>query len=225
MGIITISRHLGAGETTIAPALAERLGWRVADQDILNREAEITGISLPHAAHWDEHDPTFLERVHRQGPEFAAFLKTSLQVMQELSAEGNVIIVGRGGNLLLRGQPHTLHVQLIADMPFRIKRVMEVRWTTEQVAREIIAKSDRNKAHYFRHVFHVDWRDPALYDLVLHTGNLGIERSIDILYAAAQSLADLPANGSADVSAAKAHGDIIRTKDNTGSDATQEGDA
>lgn len=78
MGIITISRELGAGETTIAPALAARLGWRVADESILNREAEITGISLPHAAHWDEHDPTFVERLHGQGPEFAAFLKTSV---------------------------------------------------------------------------------------------------------------------------------------------------
>ncbi len=181
MGIITISRELGAGETTIAPALAARLGWRVADQSILNREAEITGISLPHAAHWDEHDPTFVERLHRQGPEFAAFLKTSRQVMQELAAEGNVVIVGRGGNLLLRGYPDALHMRFIADMPFRIKRVMEVRWVTEQNAREIIAKSDRNKAAYFRHIFQVDWADPRLYDLVIRTDAVSMERTVDLL--------------------------------------------
>jgi len=181
MGIITIARELGAGETTIAPALAARLGWRVADQSILNREAEITGVSLPHAAHWDERDPTLAERLHGQGPEFAAFLKSARQTMQELAAEGDVIIVGRGGNLLLRGHPDTLHVRLIADLPFRIRRVMEVRWVAEQPARDIIAKSDRNKALYFRHIFQVDWADPRLYDLVIRTDAVGIERTVDLL--------------------------------------------
>jgi cytidylate kinase len=181
VGIITISRQLGAGETTIAPALAARLGWRVADQSLLNREAEITGMSLPHAAHWDEQDLTLLERLHHQGPEFAAFLQTSRRVMQELSAEGNVVIVGRGGSLLLRGLPETLHVRLIAEMSFRIKRVMAIRWMDEGAAREIIAKSDRNKAAYFRHIFQVDWADPRLYDLVIRTDTLGIERTVDLL--------------------------------------------
>ena len=181
MGVITISRHLGAGETSIGPALAARLGWQVADQSVLDREAEITGISLPQAAKWDEHDPTVLERIHGQGPQFAAFLHTSRQVLQELAAKGNVIIVGRGGNLLLRGYPSSLHVRLIAELPYRIRRVMEVRWCSEQVARDIIAKSDRNKALFYRHILRIDWNDPMHYDIVLRTDILGIERIVDIL--------------------------------------------
>jgi cytidylate kinase len=181
MGVITIARQLGAGETTIAPAVAARLGWKVADQSILDREAEITGINLPHAMIWDEHDPTFVERLHGLDPEFAAFLHSSRQVMQELAAQDNVIIVGRGGNLLLRGHPNSLHIKLIADMPFRIRRVMEIRWCSEQVAKELIAKNDRNRALYFRHILRVDWNDPMLYDMVLRTDLLGIERVVDIL--------------------------------------------
>jgi cytidylate kinase len=181
LGIITISRQIGAGETTIAPALAERLGWKVADYSILNREAEITGISIPHAVHWDEHDPTFVERIHGQGPEFAAFLQTSRQVMQELASQGNMVIVGRGGNLLLRGRPDAIHVRLIADMPFRLKRVMEVRWVTEEVARLLIQKFDKNQALYYRHIFRTDCADPMHYDMVLRTDLLGIERVVDII--------------------------------------------
>lgn len=200
MGIITISRELGAGETTIAPALAARLGWRVADASVLNREAEITGLSVPHAARWDEHDPTFVERLHGQGPEFAAFLKSARQTMNELAAEGNVIIVGRGGSMLLRGNPDTLHVRLIADIRFRIKRVMEIRWASEDSARAIIAKSDQNKALYFRHIFQVDSADPRLYDLVIRTDTVGIERTVDTLAAfferpAPPLITDQPNNG------------------------------
>lgn len=51
MDIITASRELGAGETTIVPALAARLGWQMANQSILDREAKITGSTLPYAVH------------------------------------------------------------------------------------------------------------------------------------------------------------------------------
>ncbi|MDR3709482.1 MAG: cytidylate kinase-like family protein [Capsulimonadaceae bacterium] len=181
MGIITISRQLGAGETSVAPALAARLGWEIADQSIMNREAEITGISLPHALRWDERDPTLLDRLHGQGGEFAAFLNSSRQVMQELAAKDNTIIIGRGGGLLLRGHPNALHVRLIADMPYRIRRVMEVRWIDERPAKEVIAKHDNNVSLFYRHIFSANPNDPMLYDMVLRTDVLGIERIVDIL--------------------------------------------
>ena len=181
MGVITISRQLGAGETAITPALSARLGWTIADQSIMNREAEITGLSLPHILRWDEHDPTFLDRIHGMGSEFATFLKSSRQVMQELSSQGNVIIIGRGANFLLRGQPDVLHVRLIADMPYRIKRVMDVRWVNEQAARDLIAKNDHNAALFDKHIFHADPKDPMLYDIVLRTDVLGIDHVVDLL--------------------------------------------
>ena len=181
MGIITISRQLGAGETAVAPAVAARLGWELADQSIMSRECEITGISLPQALHWDERDPTLIDRLHGHGAEFAAFLNSSRQVMVELAAKGNVVIVGRGGNLLLRGHPDSLHVRLIADMAYRVKRVMEVRWIDERAALDLIAKSDRNAALFYRHIFHADPNNPMLHDMVLRTDVLGIDRVVDIL--------------------------------------------
>jgi cytidylate kinase len=181
MGIVTISRLIGAGETSIAPALAARLGWQVADQGIMNRESEITGISLPHALHWDEHDPSLIDRLHGYGAQFASFLQSSRQVMQELAAQDNVVIIGRGGNFLLRGHPNALHVRLIADMPYRISRVMEVRWIDESAARDVIAKNDRNAALFHRHVFRADPNDPMLYDIVLRTDILGNDRAVDLI--------------------------------------------
>lgn len=181
MGIITISRQIGAGETTIAPAVAERLVWQVADQGIMNRESEITGLSLPQALRWDERDPSLIDRLHGQGAEFAAFLASSRQVMQELAAMDNMVIIGRGGNLLLRGHQNTLHVRLIADMPYRIKRVMEVRWIDEHAAKEVIAKNDQNASLFHRHIFRAEPNDPMLYDMVLRTDILGIDRVVDIL--------------------------------------------
>jgi cytidylate kinase len=181
MGIITLSRQLGAGETSVAPALAARLGWVVADQGIMNRESEITGLTLPQTSQWEERDPTIMERIQGQSADFASFMQSTRQVMQELASKGNVIIIGRGGNFMLRGRPDTLHVRLIADMPYRIKRVMEARWINEQPARELIAKNDRNALLFYKHVFHADPNNPMLFDAVLRTDILGVERVVDML--------------------------------------------
>lgn len=181
MGIITISRQLGAGETSVAPALAERLGWEIADQSIINRECEITGLSLPHAQQWDERDPNLIDRLHGQGGEFAAFLQSSRQVMQELAAKGNVVIIGRAGALMLRGHPNALHVRLISDMPFRIRRVMEVRWVDERAAKAAITRHDMNTMLFYRNIFRASPNDPMLYDMVLRTDVLGIDRVVNLL--------------------------------------------
>lgn len=101
--------------------------------------------------------------------------------MRELAEKGNVIVIGRGGNILLRGHPDTIHVRLIADLPFRIRRVMEVRWISEQPAREAVIKNDDNGSLFYKNVFRADPNDPLLYDLVLRTDILGIPRIVDIL--------------------------------------------
>jgi cytidylate kinase len=181
MGVITISRQLGAGETSVAPALAERLGWRLVDQSVMDRECEITGVSIPQALRWDERDPSLIDKIHGLGSEYLSFLKSSRQVMHELAAKGNVIIIGRGGNFLLRANPDTLHVRLIADLPYRVKRVMEVRWTAEHLASNLIAKNDRNAALFYKHVFHADPNDSLLYDVVLRTDILGVDKAVKMI--------------------------------------------
>ena len=51
--------------------------------------------------------------------------------MHELAERGDVILVGRGGNRILRDDPRAFHVRLVAPMPVRVRRVMEYRWVQE----------------------------------------------------------------------------------------------
>jgi cytidylate kinase len=184
MGIITISRQIGAGETTLAPAVAERLGWECIDHKILDREVEETGIKLPYIVHYDEHAPGLLESW--QHPyEAEKYFHALHRIMEAYAAQGNVVIVGRGGNFFLK-DADALHVRLVADMAFRIMRVMEVRWVNEGPARAIIRQSDDDRAAFFRHYFQVDWHDPLHYDCVLNTSLIGVTGAIDTLVEAAR---------------------------------------
>ncbi len=184
MGIITISRQIGAGETTIAPAVAERLGWECIDHKILDREVEETGIKLPYVVHYDEHAPGLLESwQHPQEAE--RYFHALTRIMKEFADQDNVVIVGRGANFILK-EYDALHFRLVADMAFRIRRVMEVRWVNEGPAREIIRQSDHDRAAFHRHYFKADWDDPLHYHAVLNTSKLGIEATIERILAAAE---------------------------------------
>ncbi len=185
MGIITISRQIGAGETTIAPAVAERLGWECIDNKLLDREVEETGITLPYGVHYDEHAPGLLES-WQHPHEAEKYFHALKRIMEEYAQKGNVVIVGRGGNFILK-DADALHVRLVADMPFRIQRVMEVRWVNEGPAKEIIRQNDHDRAAFHRRYFKADWNDPLNYHLVLNTSRLSIPGVIETLVAAAQA--------------------------------------
>lgn len=184
MGIITISRQIGAGETTIAPEVARRLCWECVDRQILDRQVEETGIALPYVAHLDERSPSRLER--DQKPESAERYFAALKrILTEYADRGNVVIVGRGANFILKDRD-ALHYRLIADMPFRIRRVMEVRWVNEAPAREIIRQSDRDREEFIRHYFQADVNNPEHYHAILNTSMIGIETVIERMVAAAR---------------------------------------
>ncbi len=61
MGIITLSRQIGAADTTIAPAVAERLWVESVDNQTLDRQVEQTGFILPDAPHDNERHPEEIE--------------------------------------------------------------------------------------------------------------------------------------------------------------------
>jgi cytidylate kinase len=192
MGIITISRQIGAGETTIAPAVAEKLGWECVDKQILNREVEETGITLPYLVHFDERMPGKGETIpfSHDAEKYFHALK---EIIQGYARKGNVVLVGRGANFILKDDD-ALHYRLIADLPYRIRRVMEVRWVNEGPAREIIEQSDRDRAGFVRHYFQADWDDPLHYHALLNTSRLGIETVIERIVTAAQSRWCIPDN-------------------------------
>jgi cytidylate kinase len=183
MSVIAISRQIGAAETAIAPVVAQRLGWKCIDHEILDREVAETGAGMPRVTHFDEHAPGLLESwAHPKEAE--RYFRALQRVVREYAEEGNAVLVGRGAGFILRGAD-TLHARLIADMPFRLKRVMELRWASESRAREIIKQNDHDRAAFHRRYFELDWNDPLQYDLVIATSRAGIDRAVEMLVAAA----------------------------------------
>jgi cytidylate kinase len=102
-------------------------------------------------------------------------------VVQGLAKEGDVLVVGRGSQVLLRKHPGALHVQIVAPMPDRVKIVMVRYKLDKKVAQGRVRTSDRGRTDYLRRYHDVDWLDPTLYHLVINTGHIPVAAAADLI--------------------------------------------
>ena len=110
-------------------------------------------------------------------------------LIQAAYTHGNVVILGRGGQKVLKGQPGVLSVRLEAPFDERVRRVSEQqRFANPQAARDFVAGRDRAGTDYLRTYYHADWADPLLYHLVLNTGLWGLEGAAHVIVDALKNL-------------------------------------
>ena len=139
--IITVSRQYGAGGSQVARLVAEALGWRVVDNELIDRVASRAGLPPEEVAAKEERAPGFVERLTRAlarsspesfaapdekvpEPEETTLVRITESVVAEIAAEGRVVLVGRAGPAVLRGSHAALHVKLVAPAEYRLRRIV-----------------------------------------------------------------------------------------------------
>jgi cytidylate kinase len=183
--VLTLSRELGAGERSFAPPLAERLGLRVYDREFLEQEATRLGVTEEEMEKVDEHPAGIFQR-YRPGSLYHRYFEALGQLMNELAAQGNVLLVGRAGNRFLNDHTSAFHVRIVAPMETRVRRVMQHRWLREKQSRQLIAQSDSERRSFYENYFGTDWASPLEYQVTVNTGRLGPAAVDLIAFAAAR---------------------------------------
>lgn len=196
MAVVTISRVIGSVGDEIALKVAESLGYVLVDNALIVKVAERAGVSVEDAASFDEKYKSkvvewlknFIEpRVgkilteegkHLDPDMFVEYCKT---VILGLAEEGNVVIVGRAGQFILKDRDNAFHVRINADMNFRIERLKVLHNIGEKHALDMIKKSDNMRKHYIERCFKSDWNDPLVYHLMLESSKLGIDMTASII--------------------------------------------
>jgi cytidylate kinase len=208
MAVITISREYGSGGVQIAARICERLGYRYLDKLLMTQVAAEVGLSGSELADFSQEDYKvrhFLQRLLSPGPHAIAHLtirsrdasgaetispvqlhwRRAARLVQTaiLAAheQGNVVIVGRGGQVTLKGLPDVFHVRVVAPIQDRILRLQQREGMGPDEAREAANREDRISAGYVKRVFGVRWDDPLLYHMVINTGNWEIDDAAEII--------------------------------------------
>jgi cytidylate kinase len=111
------------------------------------------------------------------------------QVIQDYAEAGNVIIVGRGGQVILQNRRNALHVRVFASPEIRIRNLVSRENLDREVAEEEIQTSDRQRAHYLQRYHGVDWQDPSLYHLTINADHVPVAMGAMVIVEATRWLA------------------------------------
>ena len=178
MSVITVSRQLGSLGTEIAQRAAEILQFDFIDKEKIGKALASYGFPELEVEKFDEKKPPLWDSLQIQRRKFLHFIQA---VIYDFAQSGRVIIVGRGGQVLLKDLPGVLHMRIIAPFEVRIRRFMEQSGQDEKQAARILRRSDRDSAGFLRSFFDVDWDDPALYDLMINTQKLSADTGVKLI--------------------------------------------
>lgn len=183
MPVITLSRELGSRGDDVAMAVAGQLGLRLVGRELINRAAREAGVPEVALAEIDE---LGLLGVKPDRTALRLYRETVERVILEQAAQGDVLLVGRGSQVVLAGRPGVLHVRIIAPLDARVRCVQERCHIPTEAAAARVAASDRARAAFLRRHYGVRWDDPRLYDLVINMAYLSVEDATALVCLAAR---------------------------------------
>ncbi|MFC2037053.1 AAA family ATPase [Chloroflexota bacterium] len=125
----------------------------------------------------------------------ADYLDLLISVILEYAAKGQAMIVGRGGQMILRRFSGVLHVQVIARFETRVFNIMQREGVKWRAAAHRVRLADEQRAGYIRRFHNVDWLDSSLYDLVINTDQIPVDVAVEMMIQAAQAVEASAAGG------------------------------
>jgi cytidylate kinase len=198
---LLISREKGAGGRQVANLIGQKLGWQVFDRQIVDAIAERTRMRQQLVENLDEKTrgglEEFLRDVLTREIGSTDYLRHLRQVLLALGQQGDMVIVGRGAEYILPIK-FGLRVRMVAPIDVRVDRIAKVNGLTPEAAHALVAKVDQERKDFVYGSFQKNMGDPLLYDLVVNTGALSVEGTVEIvLTALSQKLGIVQASASA----------------------------
>lgn len=189
--VITISREYGSGGHLIGEQIAERLGIKFYDKELIRLVAQDSGFSEEFISEKEQHMPSSLlyQMIMQDyeapiekslSPDDALFVAQS-RVIRRLANEGPCVIVGRCADYILRDVPGCIHVFLHADLPHKIERAVEEYGIRRETAADEIERINRARETHYYHFTGKRWGDMHNYHLTCDTGMLQDKQVCNII--------------------------------------------
>ena len=195
--VITIGREFGSGGRQIGMALAEKLGVKCYDKELLAIAAKESGLSEEVLNSLDER-PTnsFLYSLvmdtYSMGYSTSSYIDMPLNqkafmaqydTIKKLAEEESCIIVGRCADYALKDRDDCFTVFIKASMEDKINRVSRIYNLSEDKAKDLIVKTNKKRSSYYNFYANRKWGDSRTYDLCIDSSVLGIEGTVELLSA------------------------------------------
>jgi cytidylate kinase len=114
-------------------------------------------------------------------PPFLDLVRQTAETILRLAALGNVILLGRGANVITSKLDYVLHVRLVGSIEKRAEHIRKSRQLSREAALECIRLEDRGRKRYLKKYFHQDIEDPLLYHVTINTDLFGCEQTAEMI--------------------------------------------
>ncbi len=193
--IITIGRQLGSGGRLIGKLLAEKLGYKFYDKDIIAEIAKENGLGAAIFDGIDEKPTNSFLYALVMGVQSGKGLyyqyndilngdnifRIQADIIKNIAKDGDCVIVGRCADYILRNSEELTKLFIYADRSNRIKTLTERSGVSEKEAASAISKADKRRANFYNFYTNQSWGHVENYDLAINAGNLTRENAVKLI--------------------------------------------
>lgn len=192
--IITIGRQYGSGGRQVGQKLAKELGIPYYDKEILKVAAKESGFCEELFENFDEKPTTSFLYSLVMDPYALGYNSNSFDLplnhkvflaafdaIKSIADKGPCVIVGRCADYALADYDNVLNVFVSADPDYKIQRTMKMLDVDEAKAKDIIVKTDKQRASYYNYYTSKKWGELKSYDLTINTAVVGEEGAVEII--------------------------------------------
>ena len=195
--VITINRQFGTNGRQIATELAQKLGVKLVDRQILSDLAKKVEIPEEELTKMERKKPTFWERVtyyYRNSPAMIStpsvdlmgltssqLYKEQVDIMRSIAEEESCVVVGRLGFEVFKDHPNHISIFMFSDIEDRILKVMEMYAISRAEAQKQIKKVDEAREEFTREFTGKERNDATNYDLAINVSTWGEHGTLDLI--------------------------------------------
>lgn len=175
--VITISREYGSGGRYVGKLLAEDLGVKFYDKELISLISKKTGLSSNYV---EENDQKLVSAKFVDNNDDKIFIAEE-RVIKNLAKKESCVIVGRCADFILKDNKNVIKVFLYSDEKSKENRVIKYYNVPSNKAHSLINKVNKERKKHYKYYTNQNWDDMNNYDLALNVDSIGIKNCVTLI--------------------------------------------
>lgn len=193
--VIAISRQCGSMGRVIGQKLAEELGIKCYDKELLAIASKNSGFceelfkthdekptkSFLYSLVMDTYSTGFGASGYADMPINHQLFLAQFDTIRKLADEESCVFIGRCADYALEEYPNLVSVFISADEEDRIQTLKEIHGLADGKAKDLMIKTDKKRSSYYNYYANKKWGDIKSYDLCVNRSTIGIDGTVKII--------------------------------------------
>jgi len=179
--VITINREFGSGGRYVGKLVANLLGIKFYDKELIKLVAEESGFTESYIEQNEQKATKFnLEDLNNLTNNDQLYIAQS-NVIKKIAKENSCVIIGRCADYILKDEENVIRVFIYSDEENKLKRAINFYNLDEEKAKKEIKKKNELRANHYKYYTGKDWKDFNNYELVVNSDYLGVEETAKLI--------------------------------------------